>query len=68
LNYTLSARKAAYQLKNPFRIVAGASGISDWCARQEDLRTWLVGSGDFTLPDLDHAPDSSIVPDLPWVA
>ncbi len=68
LNYTLGARKASYTLKNPFRVISGARTISDWCARAEDLRTWLVGSGDFTLPNLDRAPDSTIVPDLPWVA
>jgi DNA invertase Pin-like site-specific DNA recombinase len=68
LNYTLGARKASYTLKNPFRMISGARTISDWCARAEDLRTWLGESDDFTLPDLDDAPYSTIVPDLPWVA
>ncbi len=68
LNYTLGARKASYTLKNPFRMISGARTISDWCARAEDLRTWLVASGDFTLPNLECAPDSTSVPDLPWVA
>jgi DNA invertase Pin-like site-specific DNA recombinase len=68
LNYTLSARKASYTLKNPFRVISGARTISDWYARTDDLRTWLVESGEFTLPNLDCVPDSSIVPDLPWVA
>ncbi len=68
LNYTLGARKASYTLKNPFRVISGARTISDWCARAEDLRTWLGESEDFALPDLDHAPDSAVVPDLPWVA
>lgn len=68
LNYTLSARKATYTLKNPFRVISGARTISDWCARAEDLRTWLGESGDFTLPDLDHPQDTGSLPDLPWVA
>lgn len=68
LNYTLGARKASYTLKNPFRTISGARTISDWYARAEDLRTWLEESGEFTLPDLDHAGDVPSVPDLPWVA
>lgn len=67
-NYTLGARKASYTLKNPFRAISGAETISDWCARTEDLRTWLGESEDFTLPDLDHPPDTDSLPDLPWVA
>jgi site-specific DNA recombinase len=68
LNYSLSNRKASFQLKNPFRVMAGAPQISDWCARTEELRTWLRGSEEFVLPDLDHPPDTDSVPDLPWVA
>jgi len=68
LNYTLSGRKAAYQLKNPFLLIASARTIPDWRARAEDLRTWLGESEDFTLPDLDHPPDTDSLPDLPWVA
>jgi len=67
LNYTLGARKARYQLKNPYRMFAGARTISDWCARAEELRTWLLSREDFWLPDL-HKPLSDIMASEPQAA
>lgn len=53
LNYTLKARKVAYQLEQPLQIISDAGGFSNWSGVLDDVRTWILESSRvIRIPDL----------------
>ena len=51
-NFRVAARKAAYDAKKPFALLATASTHSSWYACVKDVRTFLLSTPDFFLPEI----------------
>lgn len=62
-NPRVKARKALYTAKKPFSLFASTAASSQWWATADQVRTWVLNSEGFWLPDLD-APQPDIVPPL----
>lgn len=53
-NYTVRARKVAFQMEKPLTLISEASGCSSWLRLVDDVRTWyLTTTETFRVPKLD---------------
>jgi site-specific DNA recombinase len=67
LNYTLRAKKVAFQLQKPLQIIADAGALSAWSRCLDDVRNWMrTTSRPFRIPDLDMTIDSETQPLAEW--
>jgi hypothetical protein len=54
-NWRVEGRKALYSAKEPFSFLARADGIQHWYTIVEDLRTWVLNTGEYiNIPDFMH--------------
>ncbi len=54
-NYRARGRKVHYTANNPFRAFTSTRDSSLWWTVAEDVRTWLLNSEGFWLPDLNDS-------------